>query len=175
MGDVLQIDPKDMREIGSLMRDYSAGLGFSLAYQDFEKELAQLPGEYAPPNGALVIARLDGTSAGMVALRRLEEGVCEMKRLYVRPSFTQLKIGRVLAITVIERARMLGYQRMRLDTVRGVMDVAIRLYQTLGFREIEPYYASPIEGDVFYGAGRFRIHCWSSVVGALAVTTIRAR
>ena len=132
-----------------LFEEYAAGLGISLCFQNFDKELAELPGEYVPPGGRLFLAVEEDETAGCVALRRIEDGVCEMKRLYVRPSFRGTGLGRTLAKTAIQAAREIGYRRMRLDTLPGKMDLAIVMYRALGFQEIEPYYANPVEGALF--------------------------
>lgn len=148
-------DEPDWRAARKLLVEYSESLGFSLAYQGFETEVSSFPGEYAPPAGALLLAVVDGTAAGIVALRRLEPDVCEMKRLFVRPPFRRvrtsdgLSLGRALANAVVERARELGYRKMRLDTIRGRMDAAIALYRSMGFVDIAPYFDSPIPGTLF--------------------------
>ena len=132
----------------SLLEEYASSLGVSLDFQDFDTELAALPGEYDPPQGRLLVARVQGQVAGCVALRRLADGVCEMKRLYVRPHFRGARIGRVLAERVMEEARRIGYARMRLDTLPS-MDRARAMYASLGFREIAPYRFNPIAGTAF--------------------------
>lgn len=148
-------DAADIEAIAGLFREYAGSLGFSLDYQDFETELAGLPGKYAPPEGALLLATVDGAAAGAVALRQLEPGICEMKRLYVRPHHRgeRLKdgqsIGRSLAHRIVETGRNAGYRRLRLDTIGDRMEAAIKLYRTMGFTEIAPYYPSPVAGTVY--------------------------
>ena len=132
-----------------LFEEYAAGLGINLCFQNFDKELAELPGEYIPPGGRLFLAVEEDQTAGCVALRRIGEDVCEMKRLYVRPSFRGTGLGRTLAETVVQAAREIGYRRMRLDTLPGKMDRAIAMYRALEFQEIEPYYSNPVEGALF--------------------------
>lgn len=147
--EILQAEtPDHLREARTLFEEYAASLGFDLGFQDFEAELAGLPGAYAPPRGRLLLAFHDDRAAGCVALREIEEGVCEMKRLYVRPDFRALKIGRALAEAVIAEAREIGYGSMRLDTVPS-MGRAQDLYRSLGFREIPPYRFNPIPGTAF--------------------------
>ncbi|UCD95650.1 MAG: GNAT family N-acetyltransferase [Candidatus Zixiibacteriota bacterium] len=135
-------------EIRRLFREYEASLDFDLCFQNFEEEFATLPGEYARPEGCLLLARGGSQAAGCVALRKHEDDTCEMKRLYVKPEYRKLGIGRNLAETVIEHARKGGYSRMRLDTI-PIMKEAIALYTSLGFRQIEPYRPNPIEGAVY--------------------------
>jgi len=139
---------KDLEIIRKLFEEYAESLGFDLSFQNFNGELANLPGEYASPTGCLLLAEHQGQTAGCVALRRLSEGVCEMKRLYVRPQFRQQGIGRALAKAVIERAKKTGCTRMRLDTA-PTMDAARDLYNSLGFKNIDAYRYNPLEGAVF--------------------------
>jgi ribosomal protein S18 acetylase RimI-like enzyme len=142
--------PTDLPAITQLFRAYAASLPIDLGYQGFDGELAALPGKYAPPTGALLIARDDnGAALGCVAMRPLDEaGVCEMKRLYVAPAGRGRGLGRALAQAIIEAARAAGYREMRLDTLAS-MSEAQALYRALGFSEIGAYYDTPIENTVF--------------------------
>jgi putative acetyltransferase len=137
-------DPADLDAVRALFSEYAASLGFSLGYQGFDAELAGLPGKYAAPAGALLLAKVDGIPAGVVALRELESGIAEMKRLYVQPAHHGRSIGRKLAEAVVAAARDRGYRRLRLDTISGKMDTAVKLYRTMDFVEIAPYYDSPV-------------------------------
>jgi len=141
--------PTDLPAITQLFRAYAASLPIDLGYQGFDGELQSLPGKYAPPRGALLIARdADGAALGCVAMRPLEDGVCEMKRLYVAPEGRGKGLGKQLALAIIEAARAAGYRDMRLDTLSS-MHGAQALYRALGFVEIGAYYDTPIEGTVF--------------------------
>jgi ribosomal protein S18 acetylase RimI-like enzyme len=141
--------PEQIAEIRVLFLEYAESLGFSLCFQGFDQELAGLPGGYAPPEGRLLLASASGRSAGCVALHKLEEGVCEMKRLYVRPAYRGTGLGRTLAEQVITAAQAIGYRRIRLDTVAPVMKDAVELYRRLGFVEIAPYRPNPMPGTLY--------------------------
>jgi len=135
----------DLADVRTLFEEYAGSIGFSLCFQGFERELAELPGAYAPPEGRLLVAKIGGAPAGCIALRRIGDGICEMKRLFVRPPFHGRGLGRKLAETIIQEGRAAGYAAMRLDTMPA-MKAAIGLYESLGFRDIEPYRENPIEG-----------------------------
>jgi ribosomal protein S18 acetylase RimI-like enzyme len=138
--------------VRALFRAYAASLSVDLAYQGFEAELAGLPGDYAPPRGALLVARgPEGGAIGCVALRPMAEACsAEIKRLYVAPDGRGAGLGRALAQAVLGEARRLGYRRVRLDTLPD-MAAAIALYRSLGFAEVAPYYATPVAGTLFLG------------------------
>jgi ribosomal protein S18 acetylase RimI-like enzyme len=139
---------QDVASARELFTEYADSLDFDLDFQGFDEELANLPGEFAPPKGCLLLAEYKGQLAGCVALRALSEDICEMKRLYVRPEFRGLGIGRALAEAVIAQGRNIGYTRIRLDTAPS-MEAARALYLSLGFGQISPYRYNPIEGAVF--------------------------
>lgn len=139
---------QDLDEIRMLFTEYVDSLGCDLHFQEYEREYAQLPGEYAPPDGRLFVARYDGAIAGCIALRKIDVDTCEMKRLYVRPGYRGNKIGRMLSERLIHEALAMGYRSMRLDTIPQ-MTAAIALYRSLGFREIEPYRYNPIPGALY--------------------------
>jgi ribosomal protein S18 acetylase RimI-like enzyme len=141
--------PSEIAIVRELFVEYAESLGFSLCFQNFNRELAELPGDYTPPQGRLFLARCGTESAGCVALHRLDAGICEIKRLYVRPQFRGTGLGKMLTNTVISEAKNVGYKKVRLDTVEPKMKDAIGLYRALGFREIAPYRPNPIEGAMY--------------------------
>jgi putative acetyltransferase len=145
--------PAQMAQARELFLEYADSLGFSLCFQSFDQELAALPGDYSPPDGRLLIAEYRGQLAGCVALHKLEPEICEMKRLYLRPQLRGRGVGRAIAETVIAEARLIGYRKMRLDTVEPVMPNAVAMYRRLGFVEIEPYRANPIAGALYMELG----------------------
>ena len=140
----------DIAAVRELFIEYAAWLGFSLAYQNFNQELASLPGKYAGPSGRLLLARVDEVPAGCGAIRQLEPLVCEMKRLFVKPDFRGCGLGRKLAETLIGDAREIGYSTMRLDTVAEKMGDAVLLYKALGFHEIPAYYPGARAGTLYF-------------------------
>src|SRR5215213_2674610 len=141
--------PAQVAQARELFIEYSEWLGLDLCFQNFGTELAELPGAYAPPVGRLFLVFSDERLAGCVCLRKIGEGVCEMKRLYVRPEFRGQGLGRRMAAHLVEEARAAGYRLMRLDTLPAQMSEAIGLYRSLGFREIWPYYHNPVVGALF--------------------------
>jgi ribosomal protein S18 acetylase RimI-like enzyme len=141
--------PVQIAQARELFLEYAQSLGFSLCFQNFDKELAGLPGEYAAPAGRLLLAEYEGRLAGCVALHRLEPGICEMKRLYLRPQFRGKGLGLALANRIIAEARQIGYQCMRLDTVEPVMKEAVAMYRRLGFQQIAAYCVNPIAGALY--------------------------
>ncbi len=139
---------KDIELVRGLFIEYADSLGFDLGFQNFKEELANLPGCYARPEGCILLARYNEEIVGCVALRKLSDGICEGKRLYVRPQFRGLKIGRKLVEAIIAEAQKIGYTRMRVDTL-ALMKAAQALYASLGFKQIEAYCYNPIEGAKF--------------------------
>lgn len=155
--------------IRELFLEYAKSLGFSLCFQGFDQELAGLPGDYAPPDGRLLLAEYDGKAAGCGALHRVaspeyrvpsnerqtktgperEERIGEMKRLYLRPEFRGKGLGRALAERILQEARGIGYTKLRLDTVEPVMQDAVAMYRRMGFREIKPYRENPMAGTLY--------------------------
>jgi GNAT superfamily N-acetyltransferase len=139
----------DIEQARRLFKEYESGLGISLCFQNFDNELKNLPGDYAPPDGRLFLATENDQLAGCIALRKLTPGICEMKRLFVRPEYRGTGLGRLLTARIIDEARKLGYTKMRLDTLPGRMDKAIALYRSIGFVEIAPYYTHAVEDAIF--------------------------
>jgi putative acetyltransferase len=139
----------EIEQARNLFREYQAFLNIDLCFQDFEQELASLPGKYAQPSGAILLARVDGELAGCVAVRPIEGDVCEMKRLYVKDKFRGLAIGKKLAQAIIEKAKQRNYKTMRLDTLER-LETAMAIYQKLGFKRIEPYYANPLNEVAYW-------------------------
>ena len=146
--------PAHIEAARSLFNQYAASLNFSLCFQSFEQELASLPGDYAPPEGRLLLAFVNGEPVGCGALHGLEQGegdgsICEMKRLYVQPGQRGKGIGLAVAERLIREAREIGYRRMRLDTVPSAMADAVKMYRGMGFAEIPPYRANPVPGAIY--------------------------
>lgn len=140
----------EIEQVRELFDEYVAWLGINLCFQNYDKEVASLPGEYAPPRGRLLLALAeDGAVAGCAAFRDLGNGAAEMKRLFVRPAFRGQRLGWQLAETIVDEARTLGYDQIRLDTLPGKMDHAIAMYRVLGFKDIPPYYNNPVAGAAF--------------------------
>ena len=153
IGKMLEIiQAESTAEVGQargLFREYEAWLGLDLCFQGFEQELAGLPGKYAQPEGRLLLAYSDGELAGCIAMRKLEDGICEMKRLYVRDGFRGQKIGVKLIEKLLADARSENYSKMRLDTFPPKMGKAVSLYESHGFHPIPPYYNNPHEGVLY--------------------------
>lgn len=139
----------DIGNVRTLFREYEAWLGLDLCFQGFEEELASLPGRYAEPDGRLYLAYARDEVAGCIALRKLEEDVCEMKRLYLRPEARGIGLGIALIERLIDHARTIGYTKMRLDTLPSKMGKAVQLYESHGFKPVEPYYDNPHEDVLF--------------------------
>jgi ribosomal protein S18 acetylase RimI-like enzyme len=146
---------KAIAQARNLFREYASTIGVEVCLVDFDRELASLPGLYAPPSGSLLLATQEspenpGEAVGCAALRKLDEATCELKRLYVRPAFRGQGAGRELVKDLIAEARSIGYQRMVLDTLPSMQE-AHKLYRSLGFREIPAYQKNPIPGSLFFG------------------------
>ena len=150
MIEILQAETAEqIEETRKLFREYEKWLGLDLCFQGFEEELRNLPAKYATPDGRLFLALVNGKTAGCIALRKLEQSVCEMKRLYVRSEFRGLGLGKFLIEKLIEEAHLIGYEKMRLDTLPDQMSKAVKLYKSHGFVEISPYYENPYEKTLF--------------------------
>jgi GNAT superfamily N-acetyltransferase len=133
----------------ALFQEYAVSISIDLCFQHFETELATLPGAYAPPTGCLLLARINQQTAGCIALRQMNSGVAELKRLYVRPRFRKRGCGKALVEAALSKARRIGYRTARLDTLREMHD-AISLYRTFGFGEVPPYRAGEPEGICYF-------------------------
>ena len=139
----------DIPTVRALFAEYATGLGIDLGFQKFDEELAGLPGAYTPPTGRLLVAWDGDTPAGCIAFRRLGEGRCELKRLYVRPAFRGRGLGRLLAVRALEEAEAAGYEFAYLDTLPSMAEV-IALYRAIGFAPTEPYCHNPVPGALFF-------------------------
>lgn len=140
---------QELKTIRILFKEYTNWLGFDLSFQNFDKEFAELPGQYAPPKGRLLLAYEDDEAVGCVGLREFQDEICEMKRLYIKEQYRGKGYGRKLAEAVIAEARKIGYKYMRLDTVPWMKE-AIGLYRSMGFYEIEAYRFNPIRGALYF-------------------------
>lgn len=141
----------DMALVAALFREYATGLNADLCFQGFEQELASLPAPYARPDGAILLARgADGTPLGVIALKKLEDGVAEIKRLYVRPQARGLGLGKALAAAIIAEGRRIGYAELKLDTLPRLVE-AVALYRGFGFEPIPPYGSYPYPGLLCFG------------------------
>ena len=136
---------EDINQVKELFLEYADSLGFHLCFQNFEEEVKNLPGAYASPSGCILLAVVEEKAAGCAALRKIDDSLCEMKRLYVKPAFRGKAIGKNLAKAIIEEAKSIGYKAMRLDTI-STMKEAVSLYKSLGFTEISPYRYNPVKG-----------------------------
>jgi len=146
---IIQAKSEDqLNIIRKLFTEYTNWLGFDLSFQNYEEEFAELPGKYKPPKGRLLLALYNSKVVGCGGLREFAKGVCEMKRMYIKPKYRRKGIGRKLAIALIKEAKKIGYKRMRLDTVPWMKE-AIELYYSLGFKKIKPYRYNPIKGSLF--------------------------
>jgi len=143
-----KVTAEDIETVRSLFLEYASSLNFDLCFQNFSEELKNLPGDYSPPSGSLLLANYEGEPAGCIALRRIDDRTCEMKRLYVKDIFRGKNIGKLLVDKIILEAKIIGYDKMRLDTT-STMRSAQKLYRSAGFYEIDPYYPNPLEGVLY--------------------------
>jgi putative acetyltransferase len=141
--------PDELSAIKGLFQEYANSLSFELDFQDFREELETLPGKYAPPLGSILVAKENGETVGCVAVRPLGDGICEMKRLFVKPAHRGRDLGRELVLAIIEEAKRLGYKTMRLDTVVEMKE-ASALYRALGFQPIDAYCYNPLPGAMYF-------------------------
>lgn len=150
MIDIIQAEtPAQIKAAQKLFRDYETWFGVDLSFQNFDGEVAGLPGKYAVPEGRLLLAFVDEKIAGGVAFRKFENEICEMKRLFVKEDFRGLGIGKILLERLLEEARLAGYKKIRLDTYAPKMAKAVQIYKSHGFREIAPYYHNPYDHVLF--------------------------
>jgi len=138
----------EIEDARNIFKEYQSSIGVDLCFQNFEQELKELPGEYSEPRGCILFALVESKLAGCVALRPLSSDICEMKRMYVRPSFRGQGLGRILAQDIIAEARKRGYRKMRLDSLPSMKE-ALTLYKSLGFVHVDAYRSNPVEGAVF--------------------------
>jgi len=143
------VSAADIAVARTLFKEYEQSIGVSLCFQNFDQELANLPGDYAPPSGRLLLVRVDDQIAGCIALRKLDDSTSEMKRLYLRPEFRGRGLGEPIVQTLIHEAKLIGYSKIRLDTIPGRMDQAINLYRSIGFKEIPAYYDTPFDDTLY--------------------------
>jgi len=143
------VSAADIAVARTLFKEYEQSIGVSLCFQNFDQELANLPGDYAPPSGRLLLVRVDDQIAGCIALRKLDDSTSEMKRLYLRPEFRGRGLGESIVQTLIHEAKLIGYSKIRLDTIPGRMDQAINLYRSIGFKEIPAYYDTPFDDTLY--------------------------
>lgn len=141
--------PDEIPLVKGLFQEYADSLSFELDFQDFREELETLPGKYGAPKGCILVAKENGETVGCVAVRPLGSEICEMKRLYVKPAHRGRRVGRELAMAIIEEARRLGYRAMRLDTDVSMKE-ALTLYRALGFQPIEAYCYNPLPGAMYF-------------------------
>ena len=141
-------DPKRIDEVRLLLQEYASSLGVDLCFQNFDQEMATLPGDYSPPTGALLLAEDQGKAVGCVAFKKIANEVCEMKRLYVRPNSRGKGVGKLLTETILQKARNFGYKRVRLDTLPSMKE-AISMYVSMGFKPIEAYRYNPVGGTLY--------------------------
>jgi putative acetyltransferase len=141
--------PELLAETKILFREYEKWLNVSLCFQGFEEEVITLPGKYAPPDGRLYIVKSENTLCGCIGLRKIEDGICEMKRLFLKTEMRGKGIGNALIAKIIQDAKTIGYIKMRLDTIKEKMPKAVEIYKSYGFIETEPYYYNPNQHTLF--------------------------
>ncbi len=144
----LAYDPKRIDEVRLLIQEYASSLGVNLCFQNFDQEMATLLGDYSPPTGALLLAEDQGKAVGCVAIKKISNEMCEMKRLYVRPNRRGKGVGKLLTETILQKARNFGYKRVRLDTLPSMKE-AISMYVSIGFKPIEAYRYNLVEGTLY--------------------------